>query len=132
MVWVVVLMRRLQPRSTRTDTFFPYTTLFRSAWCNASAHAHTHAASPLHHCCTCPPLQLSLQNALHQAEKTREVSTDSAPPLAEASAHYFRVTSRAQSAAASRGTTGRPVAGLHSAALLRVPSPWGLSDPHSH
>src|SRR3546814_14017811 len=25
-------MRRRQPRSTRTDTLFPYTTLFRSAW----------------------------------------------------------------------------------------------------
>src|SRR3546814_2697670 len=30
------LMRRRPPRSTRTDTLFPYTTLFRSA----SAHVH--------------------------------------------------------------------------------------------
>src|SRR3546814_11919786 len=28
---VFFLMRRLPPRSTRTDTLFPYTTLFRSA-----------------------------------------------------------------------------------------------------
>src|SRR3546814_17109989 len=27
---VVLLMRRRRPRSTRTDTLFPYTTLFRS------------------------------------------------------------------------------------------------------
>src|SRR3546814_20531136 len=27
-----VLMIRRPPRSTRTDTLFPYTTLFRSAW----------------------------------------------------------------------------------------------------
>src|SRR3546814_20356441 len=34
------LMRRRPPRSTRTDTLFPYTTLFRSSWkittCNCS------------------------------------------------------------------------------------------------
>src|SRR3546814_12464778 len=30
-------MRRLPPRSTRTDTLFPYTTLFRSHW-NLSKH----------------------------------------------------------------------------------------------
>src|SRR3546814_5130694 len=30
-VFVVFLMLRLPPRSTRTDTLFPYTTLFRSA-----------------------------------------------------------------------------------------------------
>src|SRR3546814_17678753 len=29
-VVIVFLMRRLPPRSTRTDTLFPYTTLFRS------------------------------------------------------------------------------------------------------
>src|SRR3546814_10912869 len=29
-VWVVFLMIRRPPRSTRTDTLFPYTTLFRS------------------------------------------------------------------------------------------------------
>src|SRR3546814_19019459 len=27
------LMIRRPPRSTRTDTLFPYTTLFRSSWC---------------------------------------------------------------------------------------------------
>src|SRR3546814_13746574 len=31
-------MRRLPPRSTRTDTLFPYTTLFRSPGCAGSAH----------------------------------------------------------------------------------------------
>src|SRR3546814_18235786 len=30
LVFFVVLMIRLPPRSTRTDTLFPYTTLFRS------------------------------------------------------------------------------------------------------
>src|SRR3546814_4795795 len=29
-MWFVVLMLRRPPRSTRTDTLFPYTTLFRS------------------------------------------------------------------------------------------------------
>src|SRR3546814_5367863 len=43
------LMIRRPPRSTRTDTLFPYTTLFRSAWMSAGAIArarvdHDHAA----------------------------------------------------------------------------------------
>src|SRR3546814_14192490 len=29
-------MRRRPPRSTRTDTLFPYTTLFRSGWADAN------------------------------------------------------------------------------------------------
>src|SRR3546814_20480252 len=36
------LMIRRPPRSTRTDTLFPYTTLFRSGHCPRSA-AETHA-----------------------------------------------------------------------------------------
>src|SRR3546814_6842623 len=32
MLFVFFLMIRRPPRSTRTDTLFPYTTLFRSAW----------------------------------------------------------------------------------------------------
>src|SRR3546814_4348932 len=35
---VVCLMIRRPPRSTRTDTLFPYTTLFRSAADHARAH----------------------------------------------------------------------------------------------
>src|SRR3546814_3039858 len=31
LVWFVLLMIRRPPRSTRTDTLFPYTTLFRSS-----------------------------------------------------------------------------------------------------
>src|SRR6056297_2593807 len=31
-VWLFFLMMRRPPRSTRTDTLFPYTTLFRSRW----------------------------------------------------------------------------------------------------
>src|SRR3546814_4823825 len=33
------LMIRLPPRSTRTDTLFPYTTLFRSCWAGTGRHA---------------------------------------------------------------------------------------------
>src|SRR3546814_2919678 len=38
--WLFFLMIRRPPRSTRTDTLFPYTTLFRS---------HTHTGPPLGH-----------------------------------------------------------------------------------
>src|SRR3546814_3280072 len=40
-------MRRRPPRSTRTDTLFPYTTLFRSAQLFASASAAALFASPV-------------------------------------------------------------------------------------
>src|SRR3546814_6898924 len=36
---VVVLMIRRPPRSTRTDTLFPYTTLFRSSVFSGTAHS---------------------------------------------------------------------------------------------
>src|SRR3546814_20173071 len=39
-------MIRLPPRSTRTDTLFPYTTLFRSA--DVDAHARTHRRRQRH------------------------------------------------------------------------------------
>src|SRR3546814_15048114 len=34
-------MRRRTPRSTRTDTLFPYTTLFRSSWRRAEPDSNT-------------------------------------------------------------------------------------------
>src|SRR3546814_11710597 len=53
-IFIFVLMRRRPPRSTRTDTLFPYTTLFRSPaapaiprWRSASAvTAPSHRGSP--------------------------------------------------------------------------------------
>src|SRR3546814_11431060 len=36
MIFILLLMRRRPPRSTRTDTLFPYTTLFRSNSCEGS------------------------------------------------------------------------------------------------
>src|SRR3546814_11370713 len=56
LVWSTIscffLMIRRPPRSTRTDTLFPYTTLFRSRPAiHHAAHAAAHAAShhPAHH-----------------------------------------------------------------------------------
>src|SRR3546814_12057815 len=41
-------MIRRPPRSTRTDTLFPYTTLFRSIrLCRGNGHSHGHAAGIL-------------------------------------------------------------------------------------
>src|SRR3546814_2032735 len=37
-------MIRRPPRSTRTDTLFPYTTLFRSRWDASVVCGHTHRA----------------------------------------------------------------------------------------
>src|SRR3546814_6714420 len=38
-------MIRRPPRSTRTDTLFPYTTLFRSAWCSGRRNRHRRRGS---------------------------------------------------------------------------------------
>src|SRR3546814_3897808 len=40
-------MIRRPPRSTRTDTLFPYTTLFRSGWCGAHYHRWQRYGDPL-------------------------------------------------------------------------------------
>src|SRR3546814_11576230 len=40
-------MIRRPPRSTRTDTLFPYTTLFRSALCGGPGHRRRAVAVPL-------------------------------------------------------------------------------------
>src|SRR3546814_6815849 len=42
-------MIRLPPRSTRTDTLFPYTTLFRS---NVESYSHAISGHPQLHCKT--------------------------------------------------------------------------------
>src|SRR3546814_8143831 len=49
-------MIRRPPRSTRTDTLFPYTTLFRSSWASRLALAETHVAWTRHHDGTWPRL----------------------------------------------------------------------------
>src|SRR3546814_1357218 len=53
MYFFFFLMIRLPPRSTRTDTLFPYTTLFRSlASPSASRHAAQKRSEPdERHCC---------------------------------------------------------------------------------
>src|SRR3546814_3966867 len=51
---VFFLMIRRPPISTRTDTLFPYTTLFRSAQCVAPV-VHPHVHSVVHaECCRSP------------------------------------------------------------------------------
>src|SRR3546814_6030355 len=49
-----LLMIRLPPRSTRTDTLFPYTTLFRSPGCSASGHAGGQDLRKVVRCSSCP------------------------------------------------------------------------------
>src|SRR3546814_12880990 len=56
-------MIRRPPRSTRTDTLFPYTTLFRSASAGGAAAAARHAAF---HAGGCRALRLRLALRLFQ------------------------------------------------------------------
>src|SRR3546814_20953109 len=46
-VYFFLLMIRRQPRSTRTDTLFPYTTLFRSARAVIAIDQHPAAGQPV-------------------------------------------------------------------------------------
>src|SRR3546814_14067739 len=59
MLFFVFLMIRRPPRSTRTDTLFPYTTLFRSEWpgrAHGKGHARTRRVSRGHPTGAEPPL----------------------------------------------------------------------------
>src|SRR3546814_1577204 len=47
-------MIRLPPRSTRTDTLFPYTTLFRSGWPLRHSNAHAQVSRPWEWQAHCP------------------------------------------------------------------------------
>src|SRR3546814_10909200 len=73
---IVFIMIRRPPRTTRTDTLFPYTTLFRSVTCSGAAsrncrasHPHTHTAQTSH--------AITLSNSLHQAGKLRQLTLSS-------------------------------------------------------
>src|SRR3546814_13655197 len=62
------LMIRRPPRSTRTDTLFPYTTLFRSAGAGHFNHLGRHVAgSALHRCVHCRIL-LGMRSEEHTSE----------------------------------------------------------------
>src|SRR3546814_11862142 len=71
-------MIRRPPRSTRTDTLFPYTTLFRSAH-----YSRLSEPQPAGHprCPQSPGLRLSLGHALHRA---RQDDRDKDPDVASA------------------------------------------------
>src|SRR3546814_9808713 len=61
------LMIRRPPRSTRTDTLFPYTTLFRSRALRAGRRPAAAIQTP--------PLQLILGNSLRSEEHTSELQS---------------------------------------------------------
>src|SRR3546814_18093475 len=58
-------MNRRPPRSTRTDTLFPYTTLFRSAGELVEVRGHAH------HLCLGEPAQLSVAPEVGRALSRR-------------------------------------------------------------
>src|SRR3546814_15605716 len=62
------LMIRRPPRSTRTDTLFPYTTLFRSAACIL---LHAHALSGSHRL----PCRLDYHSIRRSEEHTSELQS---------------------------------------------------------
>src|SRR3546814_12948125 len=62
------LMRRRPPRSTRTDSLFPYTTLFRSsALATAGAQVMQHPANPLGYFGGSPMFASALEVFAHAA-----------------------------------------------------------------
>src|SRR3546814_16241996 len=69
-------MLRRPPRSTRTDTLFPYTTLFRSSPQYLALHGVPRAPSDLgHHECLRPAMSEAFSYwVLHSGEKVERVS----------------------------------------------------------
>src|SRR3546814_147980 len=58
MIYICLLMIRRPPRSTRTDTLFPYTTLFRSGY-RIKPHGQLVLVSCAHYCASTPSLSTS-------------------------------------------------------------------------
>src|SRR3546814_18203445 len=69
-VFVFFLMIRRPPRSTRTDTLFPYTTLFRSV---LEKNHHTSCADSCH--CAAATLHRCGQAAVRSEEHTSELQS---------------------------------------------------------
>src|SRR3546814_2501706 len=72
-------MLRRPPRSTRTDTLFPYTTLFRSSPQYLALHGVPRAPSDLgHHECLRPAMSEAFSYwVLHSGEKIERVAVRS-------------------------------------------------------
>src|SRR3546814_16836455 len=81
LIVVFFLMIRRPPRSTRTDTLFPYTTLFRSAWTRSPARSATPLLPVLHHRRSQPPARkhpgsaARPDHALRSEEHTSELQS---------------------------------------------------------
>src|SRR3546814_19297954 len=67
------LMIRLPPRSTRTDTLFPYTTLFRSP------HSHRYVDKSQFSCATPRPNTTSSTQTKHRKKLKTSIRYSSAP-----------------------------------------------------
>src|SRR3546814_16881415 len=76
------LMIRRPPRSTRTDTLFPYTTLFRSPDCADRPHAAANSGSTSPHPYT-PLLRTPLVSS-HRSGHCRDKSSQSIDPPQDA------------------------------------------------
>src|SRR3546814_14114505 len=85
-------MNRRPPRSTRTDTLFPYTTLFRSRLVGGRGGARGE------------PLPLSVRDPLSRADAARRDAERAVAP----SCPRARMAGRSGAAARGRRRTGRP------------------------
>src|SRR3546814_8149414 len=79
MIYICLLMIRRPPRSTRTDTLFPYTTLFRSGY-RIKPHGQLVLVSCAHYCASTPSLSTSwsrttLQGGQRSEEHTSELQS---------------------------------------------------------
>src|SRR3546814_10819487 len=73
-------MIRRPPRSTRTDTLFPYTTLFRSVHCHFSARHRQQGApapcAPVFHCQPARRRAPTLQQFIADRERSEEHTSE--------------------------------------------------------
>src|SRR3546814_3592972 len=69
-------MIRRPPRSTRTDTLFPYTTLFRSAVLKPHAQSSRHTRPPMARKKLCGSAAMSQANMLPRGKRSEEHTSE--------------------------------------------------------
>src|SRR3546814_4083462 len=69
-------MIRRPPRSTRTDTLFPYTTLFRSAKICASSSTEAGISAPVGQACTHSPQATQVEPPIGSSKRSEEHTSE--------------------------------------------------------
>src|SRR3546814_7723494 len=117
-------MIRRPPRSTRTDTLFPYTTLFRSIGARGVKDRAAHPVDPAHR------LAVEPAGIGRDASRIGGIDPQKALPAASESEHFPSQVERRQRHRADAGIEARHIAaaGQYSDTHWRYLFPFGVQD----